>query len=375
MDRKLTFSLFLMAFSLSTFLSIAGVIPVISDYFNVSITMAGLFVALFAFILAITGLILPARFARFERKKFFMATLAIFILSAFLQIFITNFYLALFVRIIPAFFYSSAVSIALTVMSELSPNDVNKVVLGISSGTILGLSISTQIAIDYNYQMVNLWICLINVIALIVIYLYFPRMEGHESNPLTIISSAKSRQFIISVLFISCIGIAISIVYNYFSIILLTLTNINKEIISVYLFANGLASIVGTSLFGHLINRRNNIAILLYPAVFATIVIILNFEIDSSFIVFFLIIIFGMMDGSMHTIAQFWITSSIRKSPEFANGVYLFVNNLNRTLGILIGGMLIDGGMMSLIFIASMSFFLIAIPFVTYRFKKYPHLV
>ena len=119
MLKKITFSLFLMVFSLSTFLSIPGIIPLIAEYFSVHITMASLFVALFALILSVTGLFLPFYFSKYERKRFFIISLSVFILSSFLQIFIDNFYLALFVRLIPAFFYSSAISIALTVMGEL----------------------------------------------------------------------------------------------------------------------------------------------------------------------------------------------------------------------------------------------------------------
>lgn len=143
MTRKITLSLFLMAFSLSTFLSIAGIIPLISEYFSVPVTMASLFVALFALILSVSGLFLPSYFSKYERKRFFIVCLSVFILSSLLQIFIDNFYLALITRLLPAFFYSSAISIALIVMGELNPDNVNKIVLGVSAGSILGLSIST----------------------------------------------------------------------------------------------------------------------------------------------------------------------------------------------------------------------------------------
>ena len=124
-------------------LSIGCVIPLIAYHFNVSLTMAGLFVALFALILSITGLILPSYFSKYERKKFFMISISVFILSSFLQIFIDNFYVALLIRLLPAFFYSSSISIALTSMGELEPDHVSKVVLGVSASSILGLSIST----------------------------------------------------------------------------------------------------------------------------------------------------------------------------------------------------------------------------------------
>lgn len=374
MERKITFSLFLMAFSLSTFLSIVGIIPVISEYFEVSITMAGLFVGLFSFILSVTGLFLPSYFSSYERKRFFIVSLLIFILSSFLQIFIDNFYLALAIRLVPAFFYSSAISISLTIMSELSPNNVNKVVLGVSSGTILGLSISTQIGLMYGYHAVNIWIFLMNVLALVVIHLFMPKMEGRSGNRIININFIKYRHFMISVLFILCIGVAISIVYNYFSTILITLTNVSAGTLSIFLLANGLASIVGTSLFGHLINKKDNLAIAVYPLVFAGVIFVMDLEIQLPAFVFVLLIIFGLLDGSMHTISQYWMASSLREAPEFANGVYLFINNLNRTVGIFIGGILVDCDLYFLLFYTSMAFFLLASPSVTYRIKKYPNL-
>ena len=153
----------------------------ISQYFSVPITMASLFVALFALILSVTGLFLPSYFSRYERKRFFIISLSVFILSSFLQIFIDNFYLALVIRLIPAFFYSSAISIALTVMGELEPDNVNRIVLGVSAGSILGLSISTQIGVTFGYPFVNAWLFLINVLALAGIWLLFPEMEGHKA--------------------------------------------------------------------------------------------------------------------------------------------------------------------------------------------------
>ena len=83
MTKKITVGLFLMAFSLSTFLSIGGVIPLIADYFKVPLSMAGLFVALFALILSITGLILPSYFSKYGRKRFFMISILVFLLSSF----------------------------------------------------------------------------------------------------------------------------------------------------------------------------------------------------------------------------------------------------------------------------------------------------
>lgn len=374
MTKKITLGLFLMAFSLSTFLSIGGVIPLIAYHFNVPLTMAGLFVALFALILSVTGLILPPYFSKYERKKFFIISISVFILSSFLQIFINNFYLALFIRLIPAFFYSSAISIALTIMGELDPDHVSRVVLGVSAGSILGLSISTQIGVTYGYPFVNAWIFGVNVLALIGIYLLFPRMEGHPSNAIENFAVAKEKRFIVSVIFTILIGIAISMIYNYFSTVLAVFTKVPVDSISTFLFANGIASVFGTSLFGYFINKKNNLPIAIYPIVFAIVVLLLGFAIDLPGHVFVLLIFFGLLDGSMHTISQFWLSSSIREAQEFANGSYLFINNMNRAVGIFLGGLFLDSGLAVLIIIASTVCFILACPMALYRIKKFPNL-
>lgn len=362
-----------MVFSLSTFLSISGIIPLIVNYFNVPFTLAGLFVSLFILILAVTGLFLPSYFSFLERKKFFSIILLIFICSSFLQIFITDFYLALFIRLIPAFFYSSAISIALALMDEQSPKDTNKVILGISGGIIFGLSISTHIGIAYGYQSVNVWVCLINILALFCILLFFPKQDGYKRNYLLTLKHANSNKFIFSVLYILFVVMGVSLIYNYFSYFLIHITGI-KEGVSFFLFANGLACFVGTSLFGYLINRKNNLPILVYPIVFSFVIIFLAFEIKSLIPLFILLIIFGLLDGSVYTISQYWICSAMREAPEFANGFFLFSTNLSKALGIIIGALLIDFFNPYYIFVMSIFFFLISVPFVLYRIKKYPQL-
>lgn len=374
MTKKIILSLFLMAFGLSTFLSIGGIIPLIADYFSVSITMAGLFAALFALILSVTGLILPAYFSKFERKRFFIISIFIFMLSSFLQIFIHNFYLALFIRLLPAFFYSSAISIALTVMGTIDPENVNKVVLGVSAGSILGLSITTQVGVTFGYPYINLWMFMINVIALIGLYFLFPEMEGQPSNPIQNFHYAKEKRFIVSILFTMLIGIAISMVYNYFTVVLAVLTKVPADSISTFLFANGIAAIVGTSLFGYFINKNNNLPIVIYPIVFAIVMILLGLGIEVPGYVFIIMIIFGLLDGSMHTISQYWLSSSIREAPEFANGSYLFINNMNRAVGIFIGGIFVDLGWGLMLLITSVTCFILACPLAVYRIKNYPNL-
>ena len=169
-------------------------------------------------------------------------------------------------------------------------------------------------------------------------------------------------------------GVAISMIYNYFSVVLEVLTKIPADLISIFLFANGIAAVCGTSLFGYFIGKRNNLPIVLYPIVFAVVVIFLGLGIKVPGFTFVQLILFGIMDGSMHTISQYWLGSSIREAPEFANEAYLFINNMNRAVGTFIGGLFIDEKAGLLLILTSVACFILASPTALYRIRKFPNL-
>lgn len=101
---------------------------------------------------------------------------------------------------------------------------------------------------------------------------------------------------------------------------------------------------------------------------------LLGFAIDLPGHVFVLLIFFGLLDSSIHAISQFWMSSSVLEAQEFANGSYIFINNMNRVIGIFIGGIFLDSGLAILIIITSVACFLVACPMAVYRIRKFPHL-
>ena len=76
----------------------------------------------------------------------------------------------------------------------------------------------------------------------------------------------------------------------------------------------------------------------------------------------------------MHTISQYWLSSSIKEAPEFVNGSYLFINNMNRAIGIFIGGIFLDWGMAILIIATSVTLFILESPTTLYSVRKFLNL-
>lgn len=371
-NRKVLVTLFFITFSLSTLLSVSGLSNEIATFFKVDIAESSIYLGSFLFIVGITALFLPAYLSKVNRKKFIILSLFVSLLTTFIQIFVDDiFEIAFILRIIPAFFYSTAISFVLTYMGDVDPNNVNKVVLGITSGAVFGASFSIFLTTNFGYNYALLWISLINLFTLILSVLFLPQINGKTESFLHQIHIAKCEIFIISIFSILFIGIGVSTTYNFFTYLLETLTHLPYDELSLFIFFNGLASVFGTSLIGKLMQKNLKLTVLLYPVVFIMLMLSMILCIHMEKPMFVILILFGLLDGSMQTIAQYTISSAAPDAPEFANGFYLFIVNLNRTIGIVVGGMLIESWFTISILIMSVISFAMAIPFLIYRFKKF----
>ena len=375
MVNKIVFSLSCVCFALSTLLSLVGIISVIQLYFNVSIYYASLYASIFAGTLGFSSLIMPAVFSRFEKKKLIMIIVLITALCNLIELFVTDYFIGLVFRIIPAFLYPISVSSALTIVGKTDANDTNKVVFGISAGSILGLSITSYLGFNFGYQITMLWFVLINVLALVLTFMFVPNFEGNKEPVLLQISHAKSKLFLFSVAYIFLMVIGISITYNYIPTFLSEVTRIDGEMLFVTLFLMGLSSMFGTTFSGYLLKKNANWAVLFYPIGFSITILILGTFINYPFTEMIVLLVFGIFDGSAYTVSQYWVTSSLRESPEFANGIFLLLCNLGIFIGTMIGGMIINEIHIVYIFFGSVIMMLLSIPFVLIRIKTYPDAV
>ena len=167
--------------------------------------------------------------------------------------------------------------------------------------------------------------------------------------------------------------VGISITYNYIPTYLAQVTKMNAEFLFVTLLLMGLISIFGTTLSGYCINRNANWTVLFYPIGFSVIMFVLGIFVKIPFMEFCVLMIFSIFDGSAYTISQYWVTSSVRQSPEFANGIFLLMCNLSIFIGTMIGGMIIDMINIVYIFTGSVIMMVLAIPFVLIRIKTAPN--
>lgn len=369
--KVLLYILMLSTMGINTPLSIIGIISQISEYFNTSIAISGLYVSSFTFTIAVTGLFIPIFFSKYEIKKTFIAILGIFAISNILIIFTHSIYIATFFRVLSAVFYPAFISIALTFCEKIAPagqeqDYITKILLGISIGSIVGLPITTGFGTIFGYQVAMSWIFLFNLITLILIIIFFPSIPGKSKSYEMPLSSIKSKEFILATLGIIMMPIGASIVYNYLPYFLQTVSHVYTYKLSVFLFAYGVVSIFGTWLGGKLIYKKDKATLIVFQLVCAAVFLGIYLLSDNLLPVLILILIFGILDGMGYNLIQYIETSVLPESPELANGIFLSVLNGGIALGIAIGGFLVDGfGVMS-IFTSGIVFLLLAFLLLVY---------
>lgn len=352
--KVLLYILMISVLGINTPLSIVGIISQISDYFNTTIAISGLYVSSFTFAIAICGLFIPLLFSRFERKTTFVAVLSVFAVSNLIIIFTKNIYIASISRIASAVFYPAFISIALTVCEEIAPqgeqqNYITKILLGISVGSIVGLPITTGIGTVLGYRFAMAWIFLINFINLILIILFFPRIPGKSKSYELPLSSLVSKNFILGSLGIIMMPIGASIIYNYLPYFLQTVTHIYTYKLSIILFVYGLISIVGTWIGGIIIVKNDKLTLIVFQLICAGVIAAIGIFSQDVVMTIVFVLTFGILDGAGYNLIQYMESSLLPKTPELANGIFLSILNGGIAIGIAIGGFLVtDFGIMSI---------------------------
>ena len=208
---------------------------------------------------------------------------------------------------IPAVLHPIAASSSLTIISKLDPDKTNRVVLGLSSGSILGLSITSYLGFNYGYNFVMFWFILVDIIALILVLLFVPTFEGNKEPISMQISHAKSKLFLFSILYTFFVIVGINITYSCIPKFLSEVPNVNGEFLFFILFLMGIASLFGTTFSGYLIHRNSKRTVFFYPFLFIAIMFILGLFVKVPIFALIILIFFGIFDESSYTIVQYFI--------------------------------------------------------------------
>ncbi|WP_210738776.1 MFS transporter [Bacillus toyonensis] len=332
---------------LNTEMGYIGLLPALSDHFDVSVSKASLMVSLFALAIAIAAPTLPLVFSGVNRKTVMLLVLAIFIIGNVISIFTTNYTVALVARVIPAFFHPVYVSMALSVAAtsvsaKEAPKAVAKVFIGVSAGMVLGVPIVNFLANVFTLEISLTFFALVNIFAFIMTIVFIPSMPVQEKlsygSQLKILTKGITWLSILAVTFLNG---AVFGIYSYLAEYLDVVTKMSPYMISSMLFVYGLANIIGNILAGRLLTIAPVRTVIIYPIALMILYCAFFFVSELAIPTAIFIVIWGVLGGIGGNVNQYWMMSSASNSPDFANGLFLTSCNLGTTIGTGIAGIII----------------------------------
>ncbi|MEN3156406.1 MFS transporter [Priestia aryabhattai] len=357
---------------LNTEMGVIGILPLIAEHFNISVSKAGLLVSFFALAVSISGLILPLLFSGINRKKVLLLVIGVFVLGNIVSIFAPNFTIALIARVIPAFLHPVYISIALTAAASSvpqaeAPKATSKVILGVSAGMVIGVPITTFIANTGSLEMALSFFAIVNAIAFIAL-LFVPSMPVKERNSYgSQLSVLKKPILWLSIFAVIFINAAIYSVYTYLAEYLETITKISGETISVILVVFGVASLIGNLVGGTILTKSAIKSVVSYPFALGAVYLLVFLMGTLTVPMFIIILLWGILFAVGNNISQYWIASAASEAPEFANGLFLAFGSLGITIGSAVGGLFISGMGIQYVLLAGALFLVLSLVFILMR--------
>lgn len=358
---------------INTEMGVIGILPMIADHYQVSITTAGLLVSMFALAVAVAGPTMPLLFSGMNRKHAMVMVLSVFTICNVISAFSLNFTITLIARVLPAFFHPVYVSLAFSVASgsvepEKAPQAVSKVMTGVSAGMVLGVPIVSFIANLTSLMIAMIFFAVVNAVALLITILFIPSSPvEHKLSYGEQLMVLKESNTWISIIGVMLLNGAIFGVYSYISQYLTSVTDMTTGTISIILFIYGMANILGNAIAGKMLSRKPIRFILISFIGLTCLYIIQTILGDISLATTVIIFIWGILAGCVGNINQYWMSTAVPHAPDFANGLFLAATNLGTTVGTTLCGVVITSIGISSIFIGGLAMLILSLGFILTR--------
>jgi len=331
----------------NTQLGVVGILPLIAETYQVSISQASLMISLFALAAAISGPTLPLLLSGINRRKVMLFSLGVFLLSNIVILFATSFTTVLVAYVLPAFllpvYFSQALTMAAaSVPKEQAPKAISRVFIGIVLTMVVGVPLTTFVANAISLQAAILGFGLVNAVAFLATFFGTPSVPVEQK-----MSYGKQLKILkkavlwLSLLTVVLMNGAIFGVYSYITEFLGSITRVTPNEISLMLFVYGVANIFGNVLSGKLVSKYAAKCVVFFPyilgIIYTLIFLIGNFALPMTIIIFS----WGILGGMGGIIFQHWITSAAPEAPDFANGLFITSANLGTTIATMFCGLII----------------------------------
>ncbi|WP_153978293.1 MFS transporter [Paenibacillus xylanilyticus] len=349
--NKKVYLLAIAAFVVGTVeLILGGILDLIAADLQLTLSKAGYLISIFSLVYAISAPILLNVTARFERKKVYMYTLLIFLVSNLISAFSANFYMLMAGRALGAATGSLIFVLSLTLAARIvepqyKGRAVGIITMGGSASLILGVPLGIFVGNIAGWREVFIFIAILTAIVMVAIGLVMQRVQ-----PVPVVS--LKRQFaalwnprMLAIHATTLLVLAGHLtLYAYFTPFLQETIGASSTMVTFIYMMFGIAAVAGGGLGGVLSDRLHPakaIVIVLIPFIVSMAVI--PFSVELPLIAF--LVLLSIWSALSWTVTPVQNSLIIKTSPEAAESLISTNSGIAHAgiaLGTYVGGMVID---------------------------------
>ncbi|MFL6517713.1 MAG: MFS transporter, partial [Bacillus sp. (in: firmicutes)] len=243
---------------------IAGILDKVAASNNVSVSVAGQLITVFALANAFGSPLVVMAKTKMNQRKLMMLSLALMVLGSVMTITLPGFGFLIVSRIILALGSGVFAIAAKTAAAKLAPPEkqagaIGTVILGFSAAIIIGVPIGRVVALLYDWKLIFVGIGVLSLLAIFVIIRTIPAINNGAAVPLSNqLFFLKNPKILMGLAATFFWQLGYGVMYSYITPFLLSITTMSGPQVSGALFAFGIATLIGSKFGGFMTDRIGN---------------------------------------------------------------------------------------------------------------------
>ncbi|MFB5269435.1 MFS transporter [Paenibacillus enshidis] len=357
-NKRSTLSLLALAisaFAIGTteFISV-GLLPLIAEDLNISVTMTGLTVTLYALGVTFGAPVLTSLTSGIPRKTLLIWIMIVFIAGNSLAAFSSGIGILLAARVISAFSHGVFMSIGSTIAADLVPENRRASAIaimfsGLTVATITGVPFGTFLGQQLGWRAAFITIAVIGIMALIANLILVPGnlRKGGKTPVRDQIKLITNGRLLLAFL-ITALGYGGTfVVFTYLSPLLHDITGFGETTVAFILLLYGLAIAIGNIIGGKAANRKPLSALLYMFIIQAVVLFILFFTAPFKVAGLITILLMGLFAFMNVPGLQVYVVNLAQRfvpqAVDVASAINIAAFNGGIALGAYLGGIIVDG--------------------------------
>ncbi|WP_223070404.1 MFS transporter [Paenibacillus caui] len=357
-QRRSMFALLALAISAfaigaTEFISV-GVLPLISEDLNISVTTTGLTVTLYALGVTFGAPVLTSLTAKMPRKSLLLWIMIVFIIGNALAASATNIGILLAGRVVAAFSHGVFMSIASTIAADLVPENrrasaISIMFSGLTIAIVAGVPLGTYLGQEWGWRIAFIFIVAIGIIAFFANMILVPSSGLRKGSPVKFRDQAKiiTNGRLLLVFIITALGYGGSfVVFTYLSPMLSEISGFKESTVAGILLIYGAAIAIGNVIGGKAANRKPVKALLIMFIFQALILLLFNFTAPFMVASLITIVLMGLLHFMNVAGLQVYVVilaeRFVPQAVDVASAINIAAFNAGIALGAYLGGVVTD---------------------------------